>query len=68
MVSLAPASTHTGGFAHLLTNAAAKQVKASKIAQAMTCLDQAALETLLTKWDWNKLSASHEVAWSVELI
>ena len=68
MVSQAPASTNTGGFAHLLTNTAAKQVKAPQIARAMTCLDQAALEALLAKWNWEKLSASHEVAWSVELI
>lgn len=68
MGSQAPTSTNTSGFAHLLTNAAAKQVKAPKIAQAMSCLDQAAIETLRTKWDWQKLSASHEVVWSVELI
>ena len=52
MVIQAQASADMGGFANLLKLAAAKQVKASKTAQAMTCLDQAAIETLLTKWDW----------------
>ena len=56
------------GFVHLLKAAAAKQVKAAALAQSLTCLDAEALESLSSKWDWSKLSASHEIAWSIDLI
>ena len=58
----------TGGFVHLLKAAAAKQVKTAALAQSLTCLDAEALESLSSKWDWSKLSASHEIAWSIDLI
>lgn len=57
-----------GGFVHLLTSVAARQVKASQVAQSLTCLDQASLELLEKKWSWKKLSESSDVAWSAELI
>jgi|JI8StandDraft_1071087.scaffolds.fasta_scaffold11938_3 hypothetical protein len=61
-------SSSTDGFVHLLKAAAAKQVKTAALAKSLTRLDAETLESLSSKWDWSKLSASHEVEWSIDLI
>ena len=58
----------TGGFVHLLKTAATKQADTVARVQSLDYLDERAIHLLWSKWDWKKLSASHEMQWSVELI